>query len=170
MNKGTLYWITGLSGAGKTTIGTLLYTYIHSKKENVVFLDGDVIRTVYNNTDYTEDGREKISYTNMRLFKLLTDQGIDVVAALIGMKNKYRQWNRDNVENYKEIYLKVPIEVLIKRDSKKIYSRALKHEISNVYCIDMAYEEPQQPDIVVVNDGKLSPEKVCEEIVKKLGI
>lgn len=170
MEKGTLYWVTGLSGAGKTTISTLLYRYILSKKRNIVFLDGDAIRAVYNNKDYSDEGRERVSYMNMRLFKLLTEQGIDVIAAVIGMKNEYRKWNREHIDNYKEIYLKVPIEVLIKRDSKKLYSRALNHEISNVYGIDLPYEEPIAPDIIAENDGKNSPEEVCTQIVEQLGI
>ena len=60
MKKGRLFWITGLSGAGKTTIGTLIYTYLKKKESNVVFIDGDMIREVYKNTDYSEDGRRKI--------------------------------------------------------------------------------------------------------------
>lgn len=170
MEKGTLYWVTGLSGAGKTTISSLLYRYILEKKKNIVLLDGDAIRAVYNNTDYSDEGRERVSYMNMRLFKLLTEQGIDVIAAVIGMKNEYRNWNRENIEKYKEIYLKVPIEVLIKRDPKKLYSRAIKHEISNVYGIDLAYEEPVSPDVVVVNDGSDTPDEVCGEIIAKLGL
>ena len=59
MSKGNLYWITGLSGAGKTTIGTLLYEYLKSKKDNVVFIDGDKTREVFQNKDYSEDGRRK---------------------------------------------------------------------------------------------------------------
>ena len=66
--KGHLYWITGLSGAGKTTISTLLYNYLRKKQNNIVLIDGDKIREVYQNTDYTEAGREKISdfYLNWR--------------------------------------------------------------------------------------------------------
>lgn len=170
MNKGRLFWITGLSGSGKTTISTLLYNYLKTKQKNIVFIDGDEIRKVYQNTDYSDAGREKISYMNMRLCKMLTNQGIDVIIAVIGMKNIYREWNRKNIENYWEIYLKVPIEILIARDSKKIYSRALRNEIVNVYGIDMPYEEPQNPDIIINNNFFLSPEKICETIIQTLKI
>ena len=57
MNQGTTYWITGLSGAGKTTIGKSLYQYLLQKKSNVVFLDGDILRQVYQAGDYTLEGR-----------------------------------------------------------------------------------------------------------------
>lgn len=170
MKKGRLFWITGLSGAGKTTIGTLIYTYLKKKESNVVFIDGDMIREVYQNTDYSEDGRRKISYTNMRLCKMLTDQGIDVIIAVIGLRSEYWKWNRENIENYYEIYLKVPMEVLITRDNKKLYQRALNHEISNVYGVDMPFEEPSEPTVVVINDSSLSPDEVSEYIINELGI
>lgn len=170
MAKGHLYWITGLSGAGKTTISTLLYQYLKEKKDNVVFLDGDKTREVYQNTDYSDEGREKITHINQRLCKMLTDQGIDVVCAFIAMKNIYRQWNRENIENYTEIYLEVPMEVLFQRDSKGLYKRALNKEITNVYGVDMPFEAPAAPDIKVINDGAMSPDEVCRFIVDKIGI
>ena len=168
MKKGKLYWITGLSGSGKTTISTLFYKYLKTKQDNVVLIDGDQIREVYQNTDYSEKGREKISYVNMRLCKMLTDQGVDVILATIGMKNAYRQWCRNNIENYHEIYLKVPMEELIKRDSKGLYSKALRGEIKNVYGIDMAYEEPQNPDLVILNDSSITPEEACNIVIREI--
>ena len=160
--KGRLYWITGLSGAGKTTISTLLYNHLKKKQ--------DKIREVYQNTDYTEEGREKISYMNMRLCKMLTDQGIDVIIAVIGMRDAYREWNRKNIEHYSEIYLDVPMEELIRRDSKQIYSRALRKELRNVYGIDIPYEAPKTPDIHIINDSSSSPEEVCRIIIEQLNL
>jgi adenylylsulfate kinase-like enzyme len=168
MAKGKLYWITGLSGAGKTTISRLLYDYLRTRQDNIVLIDGDQIREVYQNRDYSESGREKISYINMRLCKMLTDQGIDVIIAVIGMKNAYRQWNRENIENYYEIYLKVPMDELIRRDSKGLYRKALRGEIKNVYGIDLEYEEPQNPDIVIENDSRITPVEAFEIIKNQL--
>ena len=170
MQKGQLYWITGLSGAGKTTISTLLYNYLKQKQDNIFLIDGDKIREVYQNTDYSEEGREKISYTNMRLCKMLTDQGIDVIIAVIGMRDAYREWNRANIENYYEIYLEVPMEELIRRDSKGLYSKALRKEIKNVYGIDMPYEEPKHPDVHIINDSSRTPEEVCQMIIDQLNL
>ncbi len=170
MQKGRLFWITGLSGAGKTTIGTLMYQYLKKIENNIVFIDGDVIRRVYQNMDYSEGGREKISYMNMRLCKMLTDQGIDVIIAVIGMKDIYREWNRKNIDNYFEIYLEVPMEILISRDSKGLYSKALSHEINNVYGIDIPYEEPKCPDVKIYNDSSKSPEEICQIIINQLNV
>lgn len=170
MKKGRLFWITGLSCAGKTTIGTLLYQYLSRKESNIVFIDGDVIREVYQNTDYSESGREKISYTNMRLCKMLTDQGIDVIIAVIGMRDAYREWNRKNIENYFEIYLQVPMEILFARDSNGLYKKALRQEITNVYGVDLLYEEPKCPDVKICNDSTKSVEEVCNTIIEELDL
>lgn len=168
--KGCLYWITGLSGAGKTTISTLLYNYLKTKQDNIILIDGDKIREVYQNTDYTEKGREKISYMNMRLCKMLTDQGIDVIIAVIGMRHEYREWNRAHIKHYCEIYLEVPMAELIQRDSKQIYSRALRKELTNVYGIDISYEEPKTPDVHIINDSSNTPDEVCQMIVNQLNL
>ena len=78
MEKGTFYWISGLSGAGKTTIGTMFYNYLKEKKDNVVLIDGDVLREITGDQDFSEEGRDNRVMRNARLFQLLTDQGIDV--------------------------------------------------------------------------------------------
>ncbi len=167
-SKGRLFWVTGLSDAGKTTISKLLYEYLKSKQDNIFWIDGDKIREVYQNKDYSEEGRVKLSYTNMRLCKMLTEQGIDVIISVIGMRDEYRDWNRKNIENYYEIYLEVPIAVLIKRDSKGLYAKALNGQIKNVYGIDMKYEEPKTPEIRIVNDGHKTPKEVCQIIIDEL--
>ncbi len=170
MKKGKLYWITGLSGAGKTTISKMLYDYLQTKQNNIVLIDGDQIREVYQNKDYTAEGRTKISYMNMRLCKMLTDQGIDVIIAVIGMKDEYRKWNRLNIPNYYEVYLKVPMEELIRRDSKGLYSKALRGEIKNVYGIDLDYEEPKNPDLVIENDSRITPKEAVSMIIKMIDL
>lgn len=170
MRKGKVFWITGLSGAGKSTIGRLLYKRIKDKEDNVFFIDGDRIREVYQDTDYSEAGRKKIAYMNMRLCRMLTEQGIDVVIAVIGMKDEYREWNRNNLENYYEIYLEVSMDELIRRDSKGLYSKALRKEIKNVYGIDLPYEEPKNPDVHIINDSTNTPQEICEVIINRLNI
>lgn len=171
MNKeGNLYWITGLSGAGKTTIGTKLYNYLKEKKDNVVFLDGDILREVYLNKDYSQEGRRNLTYQHSRLCKMLTKQGIDVVICIIAMYEECREWNRQNIDNYTEIYLKVDIDELIRRDQKQLYSRALRNEIPDVMGINMDYEEPENPDIIIKNNGDDDPDTILKKIVELLQI
>jgi len=164
-----LYWITGLAGAGKTTIGRELYSLIKTKKSNVVFLDGDILREVFGkNMGYSTDERIKIAFQYSRLCKLLTEQGIDVICATISMFKECRQWNRDNIPCYHEIYIRVPLEILIKRDQKQLYSRALNGEIQQVMGIDIPFYEPERADLIVDNDGSKAPNSLATYIFKKL--
>lgn len=166
MYKGFVYWITGLSGAGKTTIGKLLYEKLKEGKDNVVFLDGDILREIFGgDLGYSVEDRKKSAMRNSRICKELSEQGIDVVCATISMFKECRDWNRKNIENYKEIYIKVPIEKLIERNQKGLYSMALKGEIKNVMGVDMDFEEPQNPDIVILNDDSLEPLNIIKKII-----
>jgi cytidine diphosphoramidate kinase len=168
-----LYWFTGLSGAGKTTIGQLFYSRLKTTNQSTVFLDGDVIRGIFDYTQkYLPLERKKIAMTYSRLCKMLTVQGIDVVIATISMFHEVRDWNRQNIENYKEIYIKVPIEVLIEKDKKELYSRALRGEVEHVVGFEakgeVEVEEPKNPDIVVVNDGSDTPEFIVDQLIHDL--
>lgn len=152
MEKGTLYWLTGLSGAGKTTVGMEVYKLLAENGRKVVFLDGDMLRDVYNDYDYTVEGRDRVAARNGRLTKLLTDQGLDVLCCVVGMKDKYRDWNRANISNYVEIYLKVSMDELFKRNKKGLYQSDAK----NVMGRDIKFEEPKTPDLIVENEGSMS--------------
>ncbi|MFV0517493.1 MAG: adenylyl-sulfate kinase [Aminipila sp.] len=167
-DKGRVFWITGLAGSGKTTIGRKLYEYLSEKEKNVVFLDGDELRNVYNDHDYSDEGRKLVVYRTTRLMKLLSDQGIDSICCIIGMKHEYREWNRANFENYYEIYLKVHKEELIRRDKKNLYSLALANKIDNVVGINSMCEEPKNPDIAIYNEGENTPDKVIKAIIEQL--
>ena len=163
-----VYWITGLSGAGKTTVGKRLFDLIKEKQNNIVRLDGDILRDVFQNQDYTYEGRKALGFKYSRLCKMLADQGIDVIICTIAMYDDVRKWNRDNIEEYVEIYLEVDMEELIRRDQKGIYSRALKEEEKNVSGMNMKTELPKNPDIIVKNYGDITPEKSLNIIKVRL--
>ncbi len=167
---GTTYWITGLSGAGKTTIGKLLYEYLQNKDGMVVLLDGDILREVYQDFSYSQTGRIELTYRNARLCRMLNEQGISTIICCVAMYDECRAWNRENIANYKEIYLNVPVDELIKRDQKKLYSRALNNEIENVMGINMDYEAPKSPDIEIDNSGSNTPDKTLQTIISKLNL
>ena len=168
---GTVYWITGLSGAGKTNIGRLLYECIRTQKPNVVFLDGDALRQACeDDLGHSREDRRKSAMRKARVCKLLTDQGIDVICATISMFHECYQWNRKYLDKYQEIYISVPFRTLVERDSKGIYKRALSGEIQNVWGVDLKIEEPDNPDIRLENDGNQTPEVLVEQLRKALSI
>ena len=160
-NLGVVYWITGLAGAGKTTIGKLLYEKLRENKANVVFLDGDILREVFgNDLGYTIEERHKSAMRNARICNMLALQGIDVICCTISMFDDVRNWNRENIKNYREIFLKVSEEILIKRNQKGLYESS-KHELVG-FGVNMEY--PKQPDMVINNDSSKSPEEIVKMI------
>lgn len=163
--NGEVYWITGLSGAGKTTIGNLLYKYLKKQQKNIVLLDGDSLRSIFNCKGYSNEERNELAFKYSNLCMMLANQGIDVIICTIAMFDNVRAWNRRNISNYNEIYLKVPIDVLIMRDQKKLYSRALKNKVENVIGINCEWEEPKQPDLIIDNDGKKSPDEILIQLI-----
>lgn len=162
--EGTVYWITGFSGAGKTTIGGLITNKLKSQGKNVIFLDGDSLRQILGNEyGYTREDREKLGLIYGRLCKFLSSQGFDVVCATISMFKSCWIWNKKNIRNYKQIYLKAPKEVLAKRDTKQVYKTG--KDKNNVVGIDLDVEEPLDSDFVIINDGSKTPEEVGKEIL-----
>ncbi|MFN0116870.1 MAG: adenylyl-sulfate kinase [Elusimicrobiota bacterium] len=162
--KGIVYWFTGLAGAGKTTLGKLFYLELNKKNKSSVFLDGDELRDLFDQkSGYSVADRKKISFRNARLCKLLSDQGIDVVCATISMFKECQDWNRKNIARFKEIYIKASIEVLRGRDKKKIYSRSLRGKMKNVMGVDLPFDEPKNPDVIIISDGKRSPMKILQQ-------
>ncbi len=161
MNKGILYWITGLSGAGKTTIGNRLYYKMKSQKINTIILDGDILKRIAGkDLGYGREERLERAYRYSTLCKILTDQGINVIICTIAMFDEIRDWNRNNIENYVEVFLDVELEVLKTRNRKGLYSK----KKGNIAGIDVAIEYPKNPDIVIKNDGK----EFLEENIQKI--
>lgn len=163
-SKGTVYFFTGLSGAGKTTLGGLFHQRLKSTKPNVVYLDGDEIRPVFcEDSGYTNEDRLKRAGRIFRVCKMLSDQGIDVVCCSIAMFESVRQWNRENIPNYKEIYIRVTRETLIARNQKGLYTSG-----TDVVGVDLPFDEPQTPDLVIQNEGDRPPLDLVEEIERVL--
>lgn len=154
MNR--VYWLTGLSGAGKTTIGRLWYEKLKAAGEAVVFLDGDELRQVFgDDLGYTEEARRRSAMRNARLCALLAKQGIKVVCCTISMFDSVRDWNREHIPGYFEVYVKASLDTLRRRDQKGLYSGADQ----DVAGIHFQVEEPKTPDLVLENDGQRTPEE-----------
>ena len=164
MDKGTVYFFTGLAGAGKTTVGGLFFRRLKATKPNAVLLDGDQIRPVFcEDTGYTHEDRVKRAWRIFRVCRMLAEQERDVVCCSIAMYADVRAWNRENITNYKEIYIKVKPETLQSRNQKGLYTSD-----SAVVGVSLPFDEPQNPDIVIENDGAETPEQIVEQLERQL--
>lgn len=165
--EGVLYWITGLSGAGKTTIGNRLYYELRKEKDNVVLLDGDILKKILDNqAGYSDEERRKRAIKYAKICKMLTDQGMTVICCTIAMYDEVREWNRKNNKGYVEIFLDVPIDILIKRDQKGMYSQYKKGKINNLAGMDMKVEFPKTPDIRIENNGCMTVKECVDKILQ----
>lgn len=165
VRPGTVYWITGLAGAGKTTIARGVYEKLRCQMEGIVLLDGDDLRkSVAQDLGYTREDRLEAAMRYARLSAMLASQGITVVIGTISMFHDVRRWNREHIENYCEIYLDVPMDVLQERNQKNLYGGAAKGSVTCVVGMDMEVEVPETPDIRIVNDGILSVEACVKQI------
>ncbi|MCA9394931.1 MAG: adenylyl-sulfate kinase [Candidatus Omnitrophica bacterium] len=162
---GRVYWITGLSGAGKTTIAEALLKAIREAGQSAVFLDGDQLREVFGRREaYQREDRLDLALQYARLCKMLSEQGLTVICATISLFKEVHAWNREHIPGYTEIFLKVPLDVLRARDSKAIYSQAAEGKLQQVMGVDIPHDEPPSPDLEIVNDGSRSPAEIARII------
>ena len=111
---GILFWITGLSGSGKTRIAKKIAPEIRRKYGNTLVLSGDDIRNIFNLKGYSFEERKKTVMKYCKLTKKITSQKVNVILAVIGMVDDLRDWNMKNQKNYVEIYIKSDVKKIIK--------------------------------------------------------
>ena len=170
--KGFTLWLTGLSGAGKTTLAGLLVTKLSARGIRVEVLDGDEVRTnLSRGLSFSKEDRD----TNIRrigyVCRLLSRNGVATVAAAISPYRDVRGEVRRAIEQegveFIEVFVKCPIEVLAERDVKGLYQKALAGEIEEFTGVSDPYEEPSAPDIVVETDRE-SAEFSTSKIIRQL--
>jgi len=168
--NGCVYWVTGLSGAGKTTLSQSLSALFQTKNQPVVVLDGDELRNVLTGPDasgYHRDDRLALGYRYARLARYLADQDITVIVATISMFDEIYQWNRTNIAQYIEIFLDVPLEELQRRDSKFVYSSSSPGS-ADVAGIGFPIDKPTNPEIRLEWHHGDTPEATFDRLYEHL--
>ena len=165
-----VFWITGLSGSGKTTVGRELWRRLRDAGRVAVFLDGDALRaTIAEDLGHDAESRRRSAMRNARLCRLIAEQGVDVVCATISLFREQHRWNRANIPGYREIYLHVPMTELLRRDSKGIYEGAESGKVRDVVGLDVAAETPETPDLKLDNYGALDATSAVDRILAECG-
>ena len=166
---GTVCWITGLSGAGKSTLGSEVVASLRDRGVTPIFLDGDDLRSLLgvSTSEFSREERLRLAYVYAGLCKYLASQGVVVVIATIALFKEIHLWNRENLPNYLEIFLDIPMNVLKDRDPKGLYERFSKGEVHNVAGLDFEADLPSDADLVIGVEIK-NRQATVEEVVKRI--
>ena len=167
-DKGFTIWFTGLSGAGKSTLSEALAQSFAQHGRNVEILDGDIVRThLSKGLGFSREDRD----TNIKriafVCSLLTRNGVICISAAISPYREAREWARQEIGNFVEVYVKCPIEVCRQRDVKGLYKLVDEGKIQHFTGVDDPYEEPEHADLVIETDKQTQAESV-ERIISKL--
>jgi adenylylsulfate kinase len=158
-----IIWMTGLSGAGKTTLATHLQAELFHLGYLTCILDGDNIRSGINkNLTYTESDRIENIRRIAEISKLFLDSGIITINCFISPTEGIREMAKKIIgyDNFIEIFVNAPFEVCETRDVKGLYTKARRGEIKDFTGIDSPFETPVNPDIEVLTDSKTVDESV----------
>jgi len=165
MEKGFTLWFTGLSGAGKSTLANLAADELRRRGRKVEILDGDEVRTnLSKGLGFGKEDRD----TNIKrigyVCKLLTRNGVVAISAAISPYREVRDYNRDQISNFIEVYVECSIAELTRRDVKGLYKKALAGEIKNFTGVSDPYEAPLHAEITV-DSGKQAVEESLQTIL-----
>ena len=163
-NKGILFWITGLSGSGKTTIAEKIENNISKKYGPTITISGDDLRKKLNFNKFSRKHRLSYALSYGKFCKYLTDSNINVIFSTVSLFHKVRNWNRKKINNYVEIYIETDSKKVFKKKNKYFY----KGNHKNVMGKNLKAEFPKYPDIKIKNDFTKPLNKLSKELIRKI--
>ncbi|HOY76923.1 MAG TPA: adenylyl-sulfate kinase [Hyphomonadaceae bacterium] len=157
--RASVIWISGYSGAGKTTVGRRLDSLLREANIPSVYLDGDELRSILaNQWGYERADRIELGRVYFRLCSHLASQGLTVTIAAVAMYDELRQWVKQNIPGAVEVFLDVPQDELLRRDGKT------KGIYKNFADTKKLYDDAKSPDLVVRNHGDTSAGDSAKQI------
>ena len=163
-------WLTGLSGAGKSTVANLVEKKLHALGCHTYLLDGDNVRHGLNkDLGFTAADRVENIRRIAEVAKLMADAGLIVLTAFISPFRAERRMARELMPEgeFIEVFVDAPLDVAEGRDPKGLYRKARRGEIKNFTGIDSPYEPPEAPEIRI-DTAKLTPEGAADEVLRLL--
>ena len=165
--QGFVLWMTGLSGAGKTTIAEIVEGELRERGIKIERLDGDIVRqSLTKDLGFTKEDRasniERVTF----VAKLLSRNGVACICSFISPYQSVRDKVRMETTNFLEVHIDAELDVLIERDVKGLYKKAIAGEIPNFTGISDPYEAPEDPDIHIKTDNSTPLE--CANIILEI--
>jgi adenylyl-sulfate kinase len=163
---GFTIWLTGLSGAGKTTVALALERTLLERGVKVERLDGDTVREgLTRDLGFSKEDRDKNIERVTFVAKLLSRNNVGVIASFISPYREARDKVRKETTNFIEVYVNAPFEVCAQRDVKGLYAKALAGQIKGFTGLDDPYEAPESPEITLNTDQENVDESVNKILV-----
>ncbi len=160
--QGFTLWLTGLSGAGKTTIALALEKELKARGGRIDRLDGDVVReSLTRDLGFSREDRDKNIERVGFVAKLLARNGVGVIAAFISPYRAARNKLRAEIVNFIEVYIAASLETCIARDVKGLYLKAIAGEIPQFTGVSDPYEVPENPELIIQTDQESVEESVA---------
>jgi adenylylsulfate kinase len=161
--QGFTVWLTGLSGAGKTTIAIELEHQLRERGLYLERLDGDTVREgLTRDLGFSKEDRDKNIERVSFVAKLLSRNRVGVIASFISPYREARQNVRENSTNFVEVYVNAPLDVCAARDVKGLYAKAFAGELKGFTGVDDPYEAPEAPEVTVHTDRETLEESVAK--------
>ena len=159
-------WLTGISGAGKSTIANGLLDLLKSHIPELINIDGDQVRDVFEEKlGYSEHERNTHIKRIQRLCLLLDKQEQIVITSALYSNENLLQWNRENFSEYYEIYLNASLDLVKKRDVKGLYKKYEEGKEKNIVGLDIPWKEPKNPDLEIDFSKEISIIQILYQII-----
>ncbi len=164
MPQGFTLWLTGMSGAGKSTLARILEERLRAACRPVEVLDGDLVRThLSKGLGFTKEDRDENIRRIGFVCELLSRNGVAVIVAAISPYREARESVRARIPCFVEVHVACPLGVLVERDTKGLYQRALAGEILHFTGVSDPYEPPASAEVVLDTDSE-TPEQCAARI------
>ena len=161
---GIVFWVTGISGSGKSTFSRKIYPFIKKKFGPTIILSGDNLRKIFKLNKYDKNYRKQVGKQYTKLLRIITSNKVNVLFSVVGLFHELHRYNRKQLKNYIEILIDANFKTTELRKQKIFY----KNKTNNVWGRDIMPEYPKNPHIVLKNDFKKNKNFLSIELIKKI--